>query len=408
MNKTQRIEAVMEVVRIIVALAIAYGIALVILFLVSDEPLFIIKQFILGPFSSQRRIGSIINLAVPFTLCGLSMCFISAVNKFNLIGESIFMLAAAMVTWAGLSLAGANLPAAVMVTLMYVVAIVTGVVLAFIPAILDRKFNANVVVTSLMLNSAVAYLAVYILRYKLRDPNISYMGSMEIPESIQIPNILGKFRIQSGVFVAIAAVIIVAIIFYKTSFGWKMRLVGANPKFSQAVGLSSVGISFTAQLAGGALAGIGGATEMMSNYTRFQWTATTGHGFDGLLVAVLARNNPVLVPVAALFLAYIRIGADVVNTSGDIPIEFVTVIQGIIILLVAAESFMSGMKNRLIFKAAEEDEKAKSAVKSDSDSASAEVKAVSTDTDTAKKIAAVGDDGGGTSSDETKKEDPSL
>ena len=82
--------------------------------------------------------------------------------------------------------------------------------------------------------------------------------------------------------------------------------------------------------------------------------------------------------------------------------------QGIIILLVAAESFMSGMKNRLIFKAAEEDEKAKSAVKSDSDSASAEVKAVSTDTDTAKKIAAVGDDGGGTSSDETKKEDPSL
>ena len=58
-----------------------------------------------------------------------------------------------------------------------------------------------------------------------------------------------------------------------------------------------------------------------------------------------------------MFLAYIRIGADVVNTSGDIPIEFVTVIQGIIILLVAAESFLSGAKNKLIFKAAEKDEK---------------------------------------------------
>ena len=85
-----------------------------------------------------------------------------------------------------------------------------------------------------------------------------------------------------------------------------------------------------------------------SNYTRFQWTATTQHGFDGLLVAVLAKKNPVLVPIGALFLAYIRIGADVVNTSGDIPTEFVTVIQGIIILLVAAESFLSGTKNRCV------------------------------------------------------------
>ena len=94
----------------------------------------------------------------------------------------------------------------------------------------------------------------------------------------------------------------------------------------------------------------------LGNYIRFQWTATTQHGFDGLLVAVLAKKNPALVPIGALFLAYIRIGADVVNTSGDIPKEFITVIQGIIILLIAAESFMSGTKNKLIFKAAEKDE----------------------------------------------------
>ncbi|MCI9606428.1 MAG: hypothetical protein HFF03_07125, partial [Oscillospiraceae bacterium] len=110
-----------------------------------------------------------------------------------------------------------------------------------------------------------------------------------------------------------------------------------------------------AQLIGGGVAGIAGATEMLSNYTRFQWTATTGHGFDGLLVAVLAKKNPALVPIGALFLAYVRIGADVVNSTGDIPKEFITVIQGIIILLVAAESFMSGTKNKMIFKAAEKE-----------------------------------------------------
>lgn len=347
----------MELVRTLVGLLIAYVIALVVLFAISDDPVYVIRQFMLGPFSSARRIGSIINLAIPFTICGLSMCFMYAVNRFNLVPEGIFMLSGCMVTWVALSL-GDGLPAVVMVPVLLIVAALTGVVVAFIPAIMERKFNANVVVVSLMLNSIIGYLGTAILRYKLRDADISFLGSKEIPEAGRLPKIFSPFNIQSGVFIAIICVVVVAVLFYKTSFGWKMRLVGENPSFAKAVGLSAVGVSFAAQLIGGGVAGIAGATEIMSNYTRFQWTATTQHGFDGLLVAVLAKKNPALVPVGALFLAYIRIGADVVNTTGDIPTEFVTVIQGIIILLIAAESFMSGTKNKMIFKAAAKDAEA--------------------------------------------------
>jgi len=354
MNKTRKIELIMEVVRIVSVLLIAYGIALLILLLVSEQPGYIIQQFIIGPFSSARRIGSIVNLAIPFIISGLSMCFMYAVNKFNLAGEGIFMVAACMVTWAGLSFAD-GLPSVVAVPLMYIVATATGVVVALVPAILDRKFKANVVVVSLMLNSLIAFFCTWVLRYFIKDNTISFFGSKEIPASIQLPKLFGSFRIQSGLIVALLCIVVVVILFYKTSVGLKMRLVGSNPNFSKAAGLSVLGISFTAQLLGGAFAGIAGATEMMSNYTRFQWTATTNHGFDGLLVAVLAKKNPALVPIGALFLAYIRIGADVVNTTGDIPTEFVTVIQGIIILLVAAESFLSGTKNKLIFKQAEKE-----------------------------------------------------
>ena len=346
----------MEIVRTLVGLLIAYVVALIILFAISDNPVFIVQQFILGPFSSARRIGSVINLAIPFTICGLSMCFMYAVNRFNLVPEGIFMLSACLVTLVALQL-GPSVPAPVMLPLLFVVAILTGVVVAFIPAIMERKFNANVVVVSLMLNSIIAFLAIWIMKYYMKDTTISYIASEQIPDSAQMPQLFsGSFRIQSGLILAVICVIAVAVLFYKTSFGWKMRLVGENPQFATAVGLSAVGISFTAQLIGGGVAGIAGATEMLGNYTRFQWTATTQHGFDGLLVAVLAKKNPALVPIGALFLAYIRIGADVVNTSGDIPPEFITVIQGIIILLIAAESFMSGTKNKLIFKAAEKDE----------------------------------------------------
>ena len=86
-RKTQMIESIMEVVRIVAGMAIAYAVALLILVLISDDPVFIVKQFILGPFSSPRRIGSIVNLATPLIICGIAMCFMYAVNKFNLIGE---------------------------------------------------------------------------------------------------------------------------------------------------------------------------------------------------------------------------------------------------------------------------------------------------------------------------------
>ena len=75
MNKTRRIEATIELVRILAAVGIAYALALVTLFAISDNPLWVIEQFVVGPLSSARRIGSIINLAIPFTFTGLCFCF---------------------------------------------------------------------------------------------------------------------------------------------------------------------------------------------------------------------------------------------------------------------------------------------------------------------------------------------
>ena len=353
MNKTRKIEMTVELIRILVAVGIAYAIALVTLFLISEDPVYIIQQFVLGPFSSVRRVGSIINQAIPFVFTGLCFCFMYAVNKFNLAGEGIFMFAGCMSTLVAVNL-GEGLPFPLMVLILMVVGAITGIVMIAIPALLDAKFKANIVVVSLMLNSILVILSIWVLKYQMRDPSIGAMGSYPLPDNAVLPNIFGKFRIQAGLFFAIIAVILVAILFYKMVFGYKMRVVGSNPLFAKACGINMMGTIVAAQLIGGALAGMGGTCEILGNYDRFKWTASTQHGFDGLMVAVLARRNPLLVPVAALLLSYIRIGANVVNSKGDIPTEFITVIQGIVILLVAAEEFMGGFKKKMIYKAAEE------------------------------------------------------
>ena len=358
MNRTSKVEFTVELIRIVTAVAIAYAVALITLFVISDDPVYIIQQFVLGPFSSARRIGSIINLAIPFTFTGLCMCFMYAVNKFNLSGEGIFMISGCVISMVALKL-GNSLPAPIAIAVLFVVGAGVGAIISGIPAIMEAKFKANIVVASLMLNNILVFLAIYLLKYHMRDNTIGFLGSLPLPEMIKFPSIFGKMRIQAGLFVAIIAVILVALLFYKMVFGYKMRVVGNNPQFAKASGINMMGTIIGAQLVGGAIAGMGGTVEILGNYDRFQWTASTQHGFDGLMVAVLARKNPLLVPVAALLLAYIRIGADVVNSKGDIPIEFITIIQGIVILMVAADEFMGGFKKKLIYKAAAEELAAK-------------------------------------------------
>ena len=352
-NRTSKVEFTVELIRIVTAVAIAYAVALITLFVISDDPVYIIQQFVLGPFSSARRIGSIINLAIPFTFTGLCMCFMYAVNKFNLSGEGIFMISGCVISMVALKL-GNSLPAPIAIAILFVVGAGVGALISGIPAIMEAKFKANIVVASLMLNNILVFLAIYLLKYKMRDNTIGFLGSLPLPEVIKFPAVFGKMRVQAGIFVAVIAVILVALLFYKMVFGYKMRVVGNNPQFAKASGINMMGTIIGAQLVGGAIAGMGGTVEILGNYDRFQWTASTQHGFDGLMVAVLARKNPLLVPVAALLLAYIRIGADVVNSKGDIPIEFITIIQGIVILMVAADEFMGGFKKKLIYKAAAE------------------------------------------------------
>lgn len=171
MNKTSRVEFTVELVRILTAIAIAYAVALVTLFAVSDDPIYIIQQFVLGPFSSVRRVGSIINLAIPFTFTGLCFCFMYAVNKFNLAGEGIFMFAGCVISWVAIKL-GESVPAPVMIGLLLVIGALTGVVVSALPAWLDSKFNANIVVSSLMLNSILMFLSIYIMMYTMRDTTI--------------------------------------------------------------------------------------------------------------------------------------------------------------------------------------------------------------------------------------------
>ena len=96
--------------------------------------------------------------------------------------------------------------------------------------------------------------------------------------------------------------------------------------------------------------------EQLGMYKRFSYEGLSGHGWDGIMIAVIAQNNPKLVPFAALFVAYISTGADVVNRTCDVPIEIISIVQAVIIMFVAAERFLEGWKQRKIVQASQQAE----------------------------------------------------
>ena len=123
--------------------------------------------------------------------------------------------------------------------------------------------------------------------------------------------------------------------------------------------LSVSTVAIIAQVIGGFIAGIGGASEIMSLYTNYRWVELTGFGWDGVTMAVFAKNNPRNVPIAALFIAYLRAGAYVMSIKTGIQVDLTKIVEAVIILFLLAEKFLAKTYRKMIIKEAEKERAAK-------------------------------------------------
>ena len=165
-----------------------------------------------------------------------------------------------------------------------------------------------------------------------------------------LPTIIKGTRVHVGILAAILCAVLVYIFLYKTKWGLQVRATGANSKFAKYSGMSVTKVIILVHVIAGAIAGCGGIVECLGLHKRFEWTALPGYGFDGAMIAMLANNNPLGVIGAAAFVAYLRVGADLVNRFADVPTEMISILQTLIILLISAEKFLHKYKQKWIEK----------------------------------------------------------
>jgi ABC-type uncharacterized transport system permease subunit len=346
-KEIRKIEQRFELLRIGLALFIALGVVLLIIAVVSDNPFNAIKELLLGPLATTRRIGNVIEAMIPITFTGLAVTMVFKTHRFNLASESAFFLGAMVTLMVGMYSPFSALPTMI---LAMIAGFSVGALVGIIPALINFKFGANELVISLMLNYVVSFYVKYLLNYKVRDPDSASLQSFPMKEGVDLGNLFPGTRIHYGLIIMAVVVVIAYIILYKTKWGYALRMTGLNEKFSKYSGIKVTRVIIAAQALGIGIAGLGGSVEMLGLYNRFRWAESPGYGWDGIIVAALARNNPAGVPLAAFFLAYIRVGADILNRTTSIPAEIISLVQAIIIILIAAQAFLSKQKQRQIVK----------------------------------------------------------
>ncbi|MDR1546325.1 MAG: ABC transporter permease [Deltaproteobacteria bacterium] len=351
MDKNSRIR--FEMLKTALAVTLALGLVFVIILLVSREPQAAIRSFLGGPLSSLRRFGNVIEAMTPLMFTGLSVTMLYRAGLFNLSMEGGFFIACVAATASAVTL---NLPAGLNLLVALAAGALAGGVSSLIPGALKVKCHANELVTSLMLNYVLLYLGLYVIVNILHDPAMSSNYSYAFPSNMLFPRLIPGTRINAGVFVALGCAALVYVLLDRTSFGYKVTMIGHNSRLAEAAGINVGRTIILSQLIGGMLAGLGGAVEMFGMYKRFQYQGLPGYGWDGVLIAIVAQFKPQFVPLSAFFLAYLRIGADIMARETDVPSEIVAVIQAVVIVLISAEAILKGYQRRLVVRQARKEE----------------------------------------------------
>ena len=341
-----------------------------------------LKQLVVGPLFRFGRKGTTFELKrlcdilasmIPTIFTGLSVCVMFSANLFNLGAEGGIMLGAFVSAMVAIYVPmPSGLHAAVAVIAG---GIAVGAVM-LIPAILKTKLNVSEMVCSLMLNYIIMYIIKFVKNNYLADKTKGQIMSYAFLESANIPalvsdaaysgsgaNPFSGAKLTWGFVIALLAVIVCALFMYRSPRGYTIRMIGINADFSKYSGMKVGSTIILSQLLGGFLAGAGGGIEMLGRYTSFSWSSLPGYGWTGITIAILAGNNPLFVPVAAFFMAYLTKGCDLMATYANVPSQLIDIIQGVIFLFFAAEQFLSGYRQKLVVKTAQEEIAANSAAK---------------------------------------------
>ncbi|MNH89124.1 Inner membrane ABC transporter permease protein YtfT [compost metagenome] len=335
----------LDVIGIIGAILAALIIGIIVIFCVSNEPLSAMHAFLVEPLTNGFTFGSILNRMVPLVFTGLAIVVVFQSGVFSMGAEGQLYIGALTGALAAVYIPG--LSPWIHLPMVILAALIGGGLFGLLPGILKAYFKADEIVSTLMFNFIAILFVSYLLNNVFKDASSGgFARTPYIQASAKLNQIIPGFPTHYGFILALLAVVIVYLLLFKTRTGYELRLVGKNPLFAQYGGIKTKKIIVLSMSISGALAGLGGAVEVMGVHGALKDNFSVGLGFDGIIVSLLARNHPVAVIITAFFYAYLQIGGQNMQANSDVPRDLAIIIQAILVVFVSSQAIFTYLKQR--------------------------------------------------------------
>lgn len=299
------------------------------------EPLNALYVYFVQPLTNAYQLQELVVKATPLILIGvgLSVCFLS--NNWNIGAEGQFVMGGIAGSWVALTFHG--MEGFWILPLMMIAGALGGLLWALLPAFFKARFNANEILTSLMLTYVALQILDYLVRGPLRDPDgFNFPESKLFSPSATMPLLTDGGRMHLGAVFAVIAAIAIAILLWRTIKGFEVKVSGEAPRAARFAGFSEKGMVYFSLLLSGALAGLAGISEVAGPIGQLLPVISPGYGFTAIIVAFLGRLNPIGVIFAGLLLALTYIGGENAQILLQVPGDATGVFQGILLFFILA------------------------------------------------------------------------
>lgn len=316
----------------LVAVAAAFAAVGILLWLMGFDVLRAYATILFTSFRTPNGFVQTLIKWVPLTLQALAFTVPLAAGKFNIGGEGQMIVGGIGAAAVGILLF--DLPLPLLLPLVLLAGALCGMLWVLGPAWLLYRFGINEILTTVLMNFVAFQLVDFVATKVWPDPAAGHPTTLPIGPGGELPLLLARPALHSGILIAIVVAILVYIYTDRTSAGYELIVTGANPRASRVFGVNVRRMFFTSLLAGGAIAGLAGAIEVAGVHGRLIEGFHSNFLLLGIIIGLIAKGNNAAVPFVAFFIAVLEVGASAMQRTMAIPGEMVFIVEALILIFV--------------------------------------------------------------------------
>lgn len=312
-----------------VSIVAAFLVSMIFILALGVSPVDAFVSMFRGALTRKYGLAEVLAKATPLIIIGVGVALAARGGMSNLGGDGQFYIGAICSICVGLFLPPST-PALVVWVLALIVGILSGGFWGGLSGWLKAKFNTSEVIITIMLNYVALYLMGWLVHGPLQAPG-GIPQTQALEKSFQLPKIISGTRAHAGIFIALASALLVWWIFKKTTLGYRIQTVGESPDAAVYAGIKTNRYMSLIMALSGAFAGMAGMVEVYGVHYRVLEGISSSFGFTAMLIALLAKLNPLAVVIGSLFISALTVGANSMQIDMSVPTSIVNVVQSLII-----------------------------------------------------------------------------